>query len=402
LPNAIVDLQTQAESARLLKKQRDEARATVAKLARERDEAKRQASLVRTVPLDRVMKMLGGEPDAVDKWRWTLPSLGATIINKDKPYRFYSERLSKGGGGAIDLVVAETGWDVRAAVRFLGTELDATEIAADAAHMAALMVGDDVRQKLTDKEAPLRLEDRAPAAAEAERSVVEKALVAFGIDPAIIQSALAAGDLEATRQGERVFARWTLRDSRGNAIGYSLQDTDSDFRTTRGKAGIFACDAEFQAADLYEDDSPQLWVARTPTEAMAAISASRSMAIPALEPERRARAVGTINNSEVALDAVAAMAVRERATVVFSTASTPSGTAMATKLAARLDREKIKCRSLGWALKAIGAVDWVDAAKKMAAGASAIATQIQTAYAKLTVAAKSRKPPTHGHGIVDD
>ena len=75
---------------------------------------------------------------------------------------------------------------------------------------------------------------------------------------------------------------------------------------------------------------------------MAAISASRSMAIPAIEPERRARAVATIDNSPAALDAVARMAARERATVVISTAATPSGRAIATALAARLDREKIE------------------------------------------------------------
>jgi hypothetical protein len=74
-------------------------------------------------------------------------------------------------------------------------------------------------------------------------------------------------------------------------------------------------------------------------------------------------------------------------------------------LAARLDREKIEKiehRSLAWALKAIGAVDWVDAARKLVAGTSAIVTRIQAAYVKLTAAAKSTKPPTHDHGIVDD
>lgn len=398
LPKTIVDLQAQAESARFLKKQRDEARANVAMLARERDEAKRQASLVRTLPLDRVMRVLGGEQDAADDRRWNLPSLGVTTIDKDKPHRFFSERANKGGAGAIDLVKAETGWDFDQAVRFLGTEFTATAVAADAAHMAALTVGDDVRQKLTDKEAPLRLEDRAPAA-QAERSVVEKSLIAAGIDAAIIQSALAAGDLEATRQGERVFARWTLRDGRGSAVGFSLEDPVGDFRTTRGKPGIFACDAEFQAADLYEDDSPQLWVARTPTEAMAAISASRSLAVPALEPEARARAVATIDDLPAALNAVAAMAKSELATVVICAAATPSGKEMATELAARLAPHKIKPRDLRWALSAVRATNWLELAKKMAGGASAIVTQIQVAYAKLAAAAKSAKPLAPGHDI---
>ncbi len=395
LPQTIVDLQSQAESARLVMKERDEAKAIVAKLARELDEAKHQANLVRTVPLDRVMAMLGGVNDAADKWRWTLPSLGATIINKDKPYRFYSERLSKGGGGAIDLVVAETGWDARAAVRFLGTELAAADIAADAAHMAALRETGLVQGKLTQQ--PASLEDRAPAA-EGERSVVEAALVANGIDPAIIQNALATGDLEATRQGDRVFSRWTLRDGSGNAVGFSLEDIDGNFRATRGRAGIFACDAEFQASDLFPDDSPQLWVSKSPSEAMSAMSAFRSIAIPALEPERRARAVATINYSEAALDAVAAMATRERATVVIATASSRSGEAMATKLAARLHREEIKHRSLAWALNAIGAADWVDAAKKLAGAVSIMLTQIQATYAKLVAAAKSPPAPSRNRG----
>ena len=172
LPDAIVELQSQAEAGRLMKKDRDEANATKAKMARERDEAKRQAGLVRTLPLDRVMKVLGGEQDPDDPLKWNLPSLGATTIDKAKPHRFFSERAN--GGGAIDLVKAETGWDFDQAVRFLGTEFTATAVAADAAHMAALTVGDDVRQKLTDKEAPLRLEDRAPAAAEADWSAVDK------------------------------------------------------------------------------------------------------------------------------------------------------------------------------------------------------------------------------------
>jgi len=391
IPDVIVDLQSQAESGRLMKKERDEAKATAAKVARERDEAKRQANLVRTLPLDRVMLILGGEQDPADPWKWNLLSLGATTIDKAKPHRFFSEQAN--GGGAIDLVKAETGWDFDQAVRFLGTEFTATAVAADAAHMAALMVGDDVRRKLTNKEAPLRLEDRAPAAVEADWGVVKKVLVANGIDADIVQSAFDTGNLAACRQGERLMCRWTLLDDTGKRVGFHLQAIGSDFIAIRGKQGIFASDAD-QLADGLNEDSPQLWVARRPAEAMAAISACAAMAVPEIEPAPRARAVATIDTSPAAIDAVARMAENEGANVVLCTAATPSGRAIATSLEKRLGRNKIRYPALGRALDAVSVTNWLELAKKMAAGASAIVTRIQAAYAKLTAAAKSPKPPT--------
>jgi len=399
-PDAIVELQSQAEAGRLMKKDRDEANATKAKMARERDEAKRQAGLVRTLPLDRVMKVLGGEQDPDDPLKWNLPSLGATTIDKAKPHRFFSERAN--GGGAIDLVKAETGWDFDQAVRFLGTEFTATAVAADAAHMAALTVGDDVRQKLTDKEAPLRLEDRAPAAAEADWSAAIKVLVADGIDAEIIQSAIDTGALAVTRQGERIMCRWTLTDDAGKPVGFQLQAIKGDFTVVRGKHGIFASEADQLAQGLHGDDSPELWVARAPVEAMAAISACRTMGVPEIEPGPRARAVATIDTSPAAVDAVARMAENEGATVVICTAATPSGAAIAASLATRLDADKIKQPGLRRALDVVGAKNWLDLARKMAAGASAIVGQVQVAYAKLAAALNSPKRPTRGRGIVDD
>jgi peptidoglycan/LPS O-acetylase OafA/YrhL len=75
-----------------------------------------------------------------------------------------------------------------------------------------------------------------------------------------------------------------------------------------------------------------------------------------------------IDDTPAVLNAVAGMAESERATVVICAAATSAGKSMASELASRLKAGEIRHRALQWALEAVGATDWVELAKKLAAG----------------------------------
>ena len=205
-------------------------------------EGQRIASTVRALPLAQIAKMLGGRADPGNRLRWALPSLGWISINSDKPHRFKIESTAKSGGGAIDLVMAETGRDFEGAVRFLRTEVLPEDIVADAAHAAARKMGVTVHEMIKQLPAP-SLEDLAPSE-PSERDAVRGYLRKSGVAEHFIDAAFDANALEATKQGSRVMCRWSLCDRDDEPVGFGLEAIDASFVGLRGGEGLCSFDLE--------------------------------------------------------------------------------------------------------------------------------------------------------------
>ncbi|MBM4090019.1 MAG: nucleotidyltransferase [Planctomycetes bacterium] len=84
-----------------------------------RDDFRRQADLVREIPLEVVLTSWGAARDPRDTSRWRTER-GPLSVNGTK---FFSWQARHGGGGAIDLVMHLGGWDARRAIRWLGRQL---------------------------------------------------------------------------------------------------------------------------------------------------------------------------------------------------------------------------------------------------------------------------------------
>ena len=84
-----------------------------------RDDFRRQADLVRDIPLEVVLTSWDAVPDRQDKSRWHTPRGPLSVTGT----KFFSWHDSRGGGGAIDLVMYLGGWDARQAIAWLGRHL---------------------------------------------------------------------------------------------------------------------------------------------------------------------------------------------------------------------------------------------------------------------------------------
>jgi hypothetical protein len=84
-----------------------------------RDDFRRQADLVREIPLEVVLTSWGAVRDRQDTSRWRTPRGPLSVTGT----KFYNWHTGQGGGGAIDLVMHLGGWDARQAIGWLGREL---------------------------------------------------------------------------------------------------------------------------------------------------------------------------------------------------------------------------------------------------------------------------------------
>jgi len=80
-----------------------------------RDDFRRQADIVRAIPLEVVLTSWGAVRDQRDKSRWHTPRGPLSVTGT----KFFSWPDSHGGGGAIDLVMHLGGWDARQASGWL-------------------------------------------------------------------------------------------------------------------------------------------------------------------------------------------------------------------------------------------------------------------------------------------
>jgi len=80
-----------------------------------RDDFRRQADLVRVIPLEVVLRSWGAVRDPTDKSRWQTRRGPLSVAGT----KFFNWHASHGGGGAIDLVMHLGGWDARSAIDWL-------------------------------------------------------------------------------------------------------------------------------------------------------------------------------------------------------------------------------------------------------------------------------------------
>jgi 5S rRNA maturation endonuclease (ribonuclease M5) len=90
-------------------------------------ELRETAVHARELPLEAVLERLDGIRDPNDKSNWKTPT-GRISINGSK---FFNHDLNKGGGGAIDLVKAQTDTDYTGAVNWLAKEFGTGKVLSD-------------------------------------------------------------------------------------------------------------------------------------------------------------------------------------------------------------------------------------------------------------------------------
>lgn len=97
-----------------------------------RNSFRRQADAVRSIPLETVLTHWGAHRDRRDRSQWRTERGPLSVTGA----KFFNWHRHEGGGGAIDLVMHLSGWDIHAAVGWLQQHLacDAAAVAANSAY----------------------------------------------------------------------------------------------------------------------------------------------------------------------------------------------------------------------------------------------------------------------------
>jgi hypothetical protein len=214
------DLAVRARDAGAAKKRAGEMAASAARIAGERDDARRISDQVRDVPLDWVLDRWGLERDPADRKQWRArPDDGGAAARRVTVQggKWFDHAASKGGGGAIDLVChlgrMKPGEAIGWLAREHGVDGTARAIAAKAVQDAPKIAADAAAA--ASPELPLP-PDRAPS--EARWTFVRSYLIGHRRLPAeLVDAEHAAGRLWADRRGSVV---WPLTDADGRRVGY--------------------------------------------------------------------------------------------------------------------------------------------------------------------------------------
>ena len=194
-----------------------------------RDDFRRQADLVRAIPLEVVLTSWDAVRDRRDKSQWRTPRGPLSVTGT----QFFNWHARHGGGGAIDLVMHLGDMDARAAIQWLQRNLGSTVMTASpavgisaAAHAqpssSCALAADGTRR-------PLRLPIPDPARLERVRQyLVEQRCLAADILDRLID----AGKIYADGRGNAVFLMVAGKANR--PIGAELRGTGP--RTWRGLA----------------------------------------------------------------------------------------------------------------------------------------------------------------------
>ena len=83
-----------------------------------RDDFRRRADAVRSIPLEVVLTSWGAVPDQRDKAQWRTQRGPVSVTG----IKFFNWQDHQGGGGAIDLVIHLSGWDASQAIQWLWRE----------------------------------------------------------------------------------------------------------------------------------------------------------------------------------------------------------------------------------------------------------------------------------------
>jgi len=218
-----------------------------------RDDFRRQADLVRAIPLEVVLTSWGAVRDQRDKsqWRTQRGPLSVTGI------KFFNWHDCQGGGGAIDLVMHLGGWDARQAIQWLSRHLGyhvatanptahskadadpassagSTSPSASSSCRRGHLAGDDDDDDDDDPTRHCRHQQlRLPAASLANLPRVRRYLTEQrGLSATILASLIDDGKLYADARGNAVFLMVAGKPNR--PIGAELRGTGK--RPWRGLA----------------------------------------------------------------------------------------------------------------------------------------------------------------------
>jgi hypothetical protein len=192
-----------------------------------RDDFRRQADAVRSIPLEVVLTSWGAVRDRRDKSQWRTPRGPLSVTG----IKFFNWHDCQGGGGAIDLVMHLSGWDAGRAIDWLSRHLGSGSAnASSTANATAAGINspsastsgrswwpssgcdDDLKQ--------LRL----PAASLANLPRVHRYLTQQrGLAASILAPLIEAGKLYADGRGNAVFLMVAGKAQR--AIGAELRGT---------------------------------------------------------------------------------------------------------------------------------------------------------------------------------
>lgn len=205
------------------------------------DDFRRQADIVRAIPLEVVLISWGALRDRQDKSRWHTQRGPLSITGT----KFFNWHHCHGGGGAIDLVMHLGGWDARQAIRWLWRHLGCRVVNANpTAHTradadTACSTGSPSTSPSSSQHSGLPLggendDDpsrrsrhrhlRLPAASPANLQRVSRYLTEQrGLTPTILASLIDDGKLYADPRGNAVFLMVAGKPNR--PIGAELRGT---------------------------------------------------------------------------------------------------------------------------------------------------------------------------------
>lgn len=191
------------------------------------DDFRRRADAVRSIPLEVVLTRWGSQPDQRDRSGWRT-ARGPLSVTGSK---FFNWQQETGGGGAIDLLMHLSGWDVAAAVQWLEQHLGCGP--ASASSTTNSNSGNGSRPAGGNAKARQRGALRLPAANLANLQRVRRYLTQErGLAANILQPLIDAGKVSADQRGNAVFLMVAGKVQR--PIGAELRGTGQ--RVWRGLA----------------------------------------------------------------------------------------------------------------------------------------------------------------------
>jgi hypothetical protein len=193
-----------------------------------RDNFRRQADAVRSIPLETVLTHWGAERDRRDRAQWRTERGPLSVTGA----KFFNWHRNEGGGGAIDLVMHLGEMDVRAAVQWLQQHLGSAPAAAPSSSPSPYLQASSSSSSCHDAQAkPHRLRLPVPDPAKLERvrrHLTEQRSLATDILKPLIN----AGKVYADQRGNAVFLMVAGKANR--PIGAELRGTGK--RVWRGLA----------------------------------------------------------------------------------------------------------------------------------------------------------------------
>jgi len=199
-----------------------------------------RADLVREIPLEVVLRCWGATGDPGDKSRWRTPRGPLTVTGT----KFFNWHASRGGGGAIDLVMHLGGWDARKAIDWLwchdGGQLPDNHpvTASGSTSSPSRPVERDHDLKPLDSASQLRLPASSPANLHRVRHYLRQQRC---LSEEILASLIEDGKLYADGRGNAVFLMVAGKPNR--PIGAELRGTGR--RVWRGLASGTRRDAGY-------------------------------------------------------------------------------------------------------------------------------------------------------------